>query len=57
MAKPNSMPHFERSRIFDHTFDKDGPKIRSRKDVTKGLYLPQDVVDSGTFATKFTVVS
>ncbi|MGP5584940.1 ImmA/IrrE family metallo-endopeptidase [Corynebacterium casei] len=56
-GEPNGMPHFERSRIFDHAFDKDSPKFQSRKDVAKELGLPQDVVDSGTFATKFTVVS
>ena len=56
-GEPNGMPHFERSRIFDHAFDKDSPKFQSRNDVAKELGLPQDVVDSGTFATKITVVS
>ena len=55
-GEPNGMPHFERSRIFDHVFNKDNPKFKSRMDLAHELGLPQDVVDAGTFATRLAVV-
>ena len=54
---PDRIPHFECSRIFDQVFDKNSPKFQSRKDVALELGLPYNVVGSGTFATKFTVVT
>jgi Zn-dependent peptidase ImmA (M78 family) len=55
-GEPNGMPHFERSRIFDHVFNKDTPKFQPRKDLATQLGIPQDVLDSGTFATRLSVV-
>jgi len=54
--EPNGIQHFERSRIFDHVFDKHYFKIQSRKNLAQQLGLLQDVTDSGTFATRLNVV-
>lgn len=54
--EPNGIQHFERSRIFDHVFDKHNPKFQSPKNLAQQLGLPQDVIDSGTFATRLNVV-
>lgn len=56
VGEPNGMPHFERSRIFDHIFNKDNPKFQSRKDLAHELGLPQDVFDAGTLTTRLAVV-
>src|SRR5699024_7167042 len=53
--EPNGIQHSERSRIFDQVFDKHNPKFQSRKDLATELGLPQDVVHSGTFATKLAI--